>query len=183
MDEKSVQAYKNDLSKGDEYDENEYLLQEIVFHDNGTYSLIAEQFYVEEKTVRSANMISSEYHYYDGDIWMINFKADGALNWKQKIKKSQKTINTSRFYASFAHQVAKDKTYFIFNDIPKGSYKKSVACMVAIDKDGVVQKEELFSSAETKIVLRPLSFKQINQNAMVMMGQKKFDYMLVKLAF
>lgn len=183
MDEKTLEHYKGDKSKGEEYDDHEYLLQETVFHQNGTYSLIAERYIVEEKTVRSANMISSEYHYQDGDIWMINFKGDGSLNWKQKIVKHQKTINLYRLYASFAHHMGKDKTYFIFNDIPKGAHKKSVACVVAIDKEGKATREEIFSSAQTKIVLQPLSFKQINQGAIVMMGLKKWDHLLVKLQF
>lgn len=183
MDEKTLTNYKQAVKEGEEYDENDYLLQEIIFHENGTYSLIAEQNIVEEKTVRTANMISSEYHYQDKDIWMMNFKGDGSLNWKQKITKYQKTVNIYRFYASFAHHVGKDKTYFIFNDIPKGAHKKSVACVVAIDKDGKSTKQELFSSAENKIVLQPLSFKQINPYSMVIMGQKKYDHLLVKLKF
>lgn len=185
FDEKAMKRYQDNINEGKEFDETEYMLNDIVFHKNGTYSLIAEQFYIEVKThsnPRTGTYVENNYH--DGDIWMINFKADGSLNWKQKVLKKQHTTNMNRIYASFAYYIGGDKTGFVFNDIPaNGKYKKSVVCAVSIDLAGNVVRDDLFSSAETKFVLQPRSFKQINQKQLVVLGQKILAYQLVKLEF
>jgi hypothetical protein len=182
VQEKEAKEILEDMAEGDEFDKYQYAMDDLQFNENGTISMVAEQFMEESKTVRSGNYVGTEYRYYDDNIIVVNFKADGSVAWKQKVQKSQYTESVNRVYAGFASLASKNKLYFVFNEFPDGRPNKSKAVMVEVGADGKISKEELFNAEEKKLV-QPLTFKRTGDKEMTMFGLVKRNYSLARLNF
>jgi hypothetical protein len=182
LDEKDLKNLREDMAAGEEFDKYQYAIDEIQFHENGNYSMVAEQWIEESKTVRSGNTVSTDYRYYDDHVIIVTFKPDGSVAWKQKIVKNQFTHSVMRAYSSFAMISSKNKMYFVFNQFPEGRPLKSKAIMVEVTSDGKLTQEELFSAEEKKLI-QPLTFKRTAEKQMCMFGLEKRNYSLAQLTF
>jgi hypothetical protein len=182
LPEKEKRNVLDKMADGEEFDKYQYAIDEIQFHDNGTFSMVAEQYFEQSQTVRSGNMVSTQYSYADDNIIILTFKADGSLAWKQKIAKNQMTVSVNRAYAGYALLTHKNKMYFVFNDIPKGNPKKCKAISVEVASDGSLTREELTNPEEKKIV-QPLTYKLTADKELCMFGLEGRNYTLARLSF
>lgn len=182
LDEKDSKDVLEAMAAGEEFDKYQYNMEDIQFHENGTFSMVAEQFVEESKTVRSGNYVSTEYRYYDDNVIIVTFKPSGEVAWKQKIPKHQFTHSVNRGFASFAMLTSANRMYFVFNEFPEGKPQKSKAVMVQVNADGSVKREDLFSFEEKKIV-QPLTFHRTADREMCMFGLVGRNYTLAKLNF
>ena len=182
LEEKDAKDVLEGLAAGEEYDKYQYNMEDIQFHENGTFSMVAEQFVEESKTVRSGNYVSTEYRYYDDNVIIVTFKPSGEFGWKRKIPKHQFTHSVTRGFASFALLENANKMYFVFNEFPEGKPQKAKAVMVQVGADGALQREDLFSYEEKKIV-QPLTFQRTANKEMCMFGLVGRNYTLAKLNF
>jgi hypothetical protein len=182
LSEKAAKTVLKDIAAGDEYEQYQYSMQDLQFHDNGTFSMIAEQYVEESKIVGSGNYVSTEYRYYDDNVIVVTFKPEGDMVWKQKIAKKQFTRSVHRAYASFAYLENRNKMYFVFNEFPRDKPNKSKAVTVQLNTDGSLQREELFTAAEKKVV-QPTTYKRTAEKEMCMFGLVGRNYTLAKLNF
>lgn len=182
MDVKDAKEVLDDIAAGEEFDKYQYAMEDIQFHDNSTFSLVAEQFVEESKTVRSGNYVSTEYRYYDDNVIIVTFKPNGSFAWKQKVEKNQFSSSIERLYAQFAMLTNKNNMYFIFNEFPDGRPRKSKAVMVKVAGDGTVSKEQLFTSTENK-VLQPPTYKQTGDKELSIFAIDKRNYRLARINF
>ena len=172
-------------SKGNEL--YNYILKDLVLRDDGGAVLVAEQYY--EIMVQSydptSHMYTYTYYYYYNDIIVVSINPGGTIAWAKKIPKYQMSRNDGGYYSSFAFAVSGDKMYFMFNDNSKNlkkpdankySYmqnpKKSVAILVTMDSNGNQDRQAMFSNKDLKIILRPKLFMQMNENRMILYGER-----------
>lgn len=182
MDIKDAKEVLNDMAAGEEFDKYQYSMEDIQFHENGNFSLVAEQFVEESKTVRSGNYVSTEYRYYDDNVIILTFKPNGTFAWKQKVEKNQFSSGVERVYAQFAMLTNKNNMYFVFNEFPDGRPRKSKAVMVKVAQDGSLAKEELFTSTDNK-VLQPPTYKQTGEKELSIFAIEKRNYRLARITF
>lgn len=182
LDEKGSKDVLEAMAAGEEYDKYQYNMEDIQFHDNGNYSMVAEQFVEESKTVRSGNYVSTEYRYYDDNIIIVTFKPSGDFAWEQKVPKHQFTHSANRTFASFAMLGSGNSMYFVFNEFPEGKPQRSKAVVAVVRPDGSLEREELFSYEQKKIV-QPLTFQRTADREMCMFGLEGRNYSLARLNF
>ncbi|CAN5277367.1 hypothetical protein BH09BAC5_BH09BAC5_11760 [soil metagenome] len=181
------------VEKGKElYD---YILRHLVLRDDGGAILVAEQYY--EVMVQSydptTHAYTYTYYYYYNDIIVVSISPEGDISWAKKIPKYQVSRNDGGYYSSFNFAVSGDKMYFMFNDNSKNlnnkdenlqkyrymnNPKKSVAVLVTIDSRGNQDRQLMFRNNDLKIILRPKLFMQINENRMILYGEKGSTYKL-----
>jgi hypothetical protein len=169
-----------------------YDLKYLITREDGSATLIAEQYYV--VVVCSTNPKTGQrtcsYHYYYNDIIAVNVNSAGAIDWCTKIPKRQHSVNDGGYYSSFIFSLKDHNMFFMFNENPrnmkppkKGSSKssrvyymnkprKSVAVVVSLDAQGSTQKETLFSSKEAKFILRPKVHYRLGGNETVIYSEK-----------
>ncbi len=159
------QRTKEKMKKKEEKGKNQmlynYILKDIIMRDDGGIILVAEQFYIEERTVYTANGgYSTYYTYYYGDIIVVNINNNGIIQWNKKIHKYQYTSgSTSRL--SYDLGVYDNVIYIIYNDNPAnrnlgtlsklkayGARKNSDLILCSIDKEGNIKKHFIFNSKE-----------------------------------
>lgn len=186
MTEKQEKKAKKREEKGKDIELLEYDLDKLVLKDDGGCVLIGEQFYIYTTTVSNGKSSYTVYHYVYNDIIVININPEGKIEWAQKIPKRQNTANDGGFYSSYAVAINKEKIRIIFNDhkdnlAPKkqGDWenfslkdKNGIVTLATIDKDGTVTRESLFSLAETEVAVRPKVCDQINDDQILLFGEK-----------
>lgn len=91
-----------------------YVFRELIPHDDGSVTLVAEQHYVVSSSSLDNRTRSTSYHY--NDIIAIRIDADGNVKWTSRIPKLQQTQNDNGRYSSFAMGVRDDYLYFAYND-------------------------------------------------------------------
>lgn len=182
LEDKDARDVLEGLAAGEEYDKYQYNMEDIQFHENGTFSMVAEQFVEESKTVRNGSYVSTEYRYYDDNVIIVTFKPSGEVAWKRKISKHQFTHSVSRGFASFALLENSNKMYFVFNEFPEGKPQRAKAVMVQVGADGALHREDLFTYEEKKIV-QPLTFQRTATKEMCMFGLVGRNYTLARLTF
>lgn len=172
------------MDAGEEFDKYDYKIDDIQFHDNGTFTMIAEQYIEEIKTIGGGNYVTTEDHFYDDNLIIITFASDGKVAWKQKIAKRQHTRHAmNHVYASYAMLRNQNKMYFIFNEFADNKPKQSTAVMVIVNEDGSIYREALFSADDKKVV-QPMTYKITGEKEMYMFEQTgKWNYSLARFNF
>ena len=91
--------------------------------------------------------------------------------------------------------VVDDKLYFVFNDNPKNIYdqvsgrtysfngKSSVVALVEMNMGGRYVREALFSNKDLGVLTRPKVCQQISDREMIIYGQIKKKYRMIKATF
>ena len=181
------------IKKGNNVEMYQYDLDNIVFKEDGGVVIVGEQYYVRSSTYTTYSQNGGShtyttYHYYYNDVIVSSISPDGDIVWTEKIAKRQRTSNDQGFYSSYALAVKGDNLFFVFNDNVKnyfdnqqgeyfnglaGGLKSSVVTMVTLDADGNKTKEVLFNTKDQEIIIRPKVCEQLNDDELVIFGQKK----------
>ena len=170
----------------------------ILFHDDGTAYMIAEQYWV---TVVTSYDAQTHTQYtstvYNADyIVVVNFSADGSVVWTKCIVKKQVSSNDGGIYISYSLQEVGKKLFFIYNDNIKnlkiqnpddyktmGNPKKSVAMLVTIDEKGNEQRNPMFDAKDLQVILRPNLSLQVSPTAMIIYGDKRKNFKYGRVTF
>lgn len=174
-------AKKKADKKGEELELPEFDLHEIILRDDGGAVLIAEQYYlriVQSTYTDSQGHMSTRttYHYFYNDVVVVNMTPDGNIDWAVKVPKRQHSANTS-LYSSIATAVKGDRLYMVFNDSGKNLFlkpgdkvqqfgapgKDALVVLVAVDRDGNVSREPLFTTDKREAFLRPKDCVQLDE--------------------
>ena len=127
-------------------------------------------------------LLVSERHWNakSGKVFLLNFSSTGELISKRMIDKSQTYIY--RDYFSYAMMNSNDKVIFVFNGLVrqednkgkerfvngKKSFRRSIV-MAVLDSEGELSEQiPLMSSKESKFMLIPRHFLELNENGMLL---------------
>jgi len=200
MTEKQKKKTNKKADKGKNVELYEYDLDEIILRNDDGAILVGEQYFVRIITNVDANGNTSvTYVYHYNDIIVISISPEGEIEWTEKIPKRQITSNDGGFYSSYATAVVDDNLYFVYNDHAENlspvalntgkiknftsNRKNSVVTIVKMDTDGRFTRNALFKNREAEIMTRPKVCKQINDNEMIVFGQRKSTHRFAKVKF
>lgn len=190
MKEREAEKTKRKEAKGEEHELYEYDLKRLLVGKDGSAILLGEQYFV--TTTTHSNMVNGSMqtytttHYYYNDIIAVKIDPSGQIAWAEKIAKHQVSSGDDGFFSSYTLAIAKGKLCFIFNDNPKNlSYtgvgkvynynrlKESLVVVVTLDQAGKQKRQPLFSSIDAEVITRPKVCEQINNNEVILFGQRK----------
>ncbi|MCB0586514.1 MAG: hypothetical protein KDD06_14485, partial [Phaeodactylibacter sp.] len=102
---RATRAEAND-DTGREPELYRFSLDELVLRSDGGAVLVAEQYYVFERTYRYWDgTLRFDYYYNYNDIIVVNIQPDGNIEWATRIPKRQETINDGGYYSSYAMSI------------------------------------------------------------------------------
>ncbi len=181
---------KKDIKKNKKKKENaefeNLVLNDVLFHDDGSLILIGEQYYLVTSTSMKGR---TQYSYYYRDILVTKIDASKKMTWMKKLPKRQVGSRPLRDMSYYSHYV-NNKHYLFYLDnvknlelpideVPakhksgKGGY---LTAYIIDDNTGAVTKESIFDTrrAKEKLVLLEFSKKHIfelSKNELIL----KFD--------
>ena len=173
-----------------------FSLDELVLRSDGGAVLVAEQYYVYERTYRYWDgTLRFEYFYNYNDIIVVNIQPDGGIEWATRIPKRQETVNDGGYYSSYAMSIVRDRLYFIFNDNSRNfsnegnsrlynfNGRNSIVALAELRKDGQLSMYPLFNNRDADIITRPKICKQIGSRRMMVYGEQGRQYRFAELEF
>lgn len=202
LSEKEQEKEKKKEEKGKEIELMDFYLDDLILNDNGSYSLIAEQYDVVSYQTYSAGTNGSpgtwttHYRYYYNDVIVVNISKEGEINWMSKINKFQSTTDDGGYYSSYSYTTKNNNLYLIYNDHPDNleqtvpskfkSYrrgKETVQMIVEVNAEGKVTKEVLFSTEKGEVVLRPKSCIRSENGDLMLFANRKNEYQFDLIQF
>ncbi len=202
LSEKEQEKQKKKEEKGKEIEMMDFDLDDIILHENGSYSLIAEQFDIQtyQTYQPGANGApgtwTTHYKYYYNDIIVVNISKEGEINWMTKLNKYQASVDDGGYYSSYVYTVVDNNIYLIYNDHPDNldqtqeskfkSYrrgKETVQMIVEINDEGKVTKDVLFSTEKGEVVLRPKSCIRSDKGNLMLYANRRNEYQFDLIQF
>ncbi len=173
-----------------------YDLDQLLLKQDGGAILVAQYSETWVTITTGSQSMTRTVNYKRNDIIVVSIKANGDIDWYQKIPKSQVTHNDYAQYSSYAFARKQDDIYFIFNDHPKnftleegkilisfhGENSLSSVVLVKIDQSGKMKKKEILTSDDLKVNIRPVACEQLVHSQVLILGQNKNEYRMAKIA-
>lgn len=142
---------------------NNFKIENVVQHRDGTVSLVIEERYVTSTTTMdSKGRWDTDYVYHSNGIIIPRFTLDGEL---VKIQKIDKSFKSADYYdTSYSIAVYNNKIYLVYNDQKSRGERKEMkgkrgwiyTDMVVVDENGDIEFEEtIFNSKEIKMFFIP----------------------------
>jgi hypothetical protein len=193
---------KKEEKNGEEPELYQFRLDNLLIHEDGGVTLLAEQFFIDVRTYTTYDAQShttrtySVYYYNYNDILVMSFDKTGMLTWKTKIPKRQTSVDDGGYYSSYVYSVVGDKIYFIYNDNPKNLFlpagqkpeafirTKEVAVVLAeVNADGKLTRELLMTTEGNDLVIRPKMCEQTGEKEVLLLAEKSKSYQFSKVIF
>ena len=175
----------------------QYSLDELILRSDGGALMVAEQYYVYERSYRYFdNTIRYDYYYHYNDIIVVNIRPNGEIEWTSRIPKRQETVNDGGYFSSYAMSIVKDRLFFIFNDNSRNfeennasrrlynfNGRYSVIALTELRKDGSSTTYPFFTNSDADIITRPKICKQVGSRRMIVYGERGRTYRFANLEF
>lgn len=174
-------------------------LDRLILRSDGGAVLIAEQYFIERENFyndpyygayggfynRRFRTVQQNYTVYNyNDIFVLNIRPDGTLDWASNISKVQQTVDDGGYFSSYAMAVAGDKLYFVFND-NAANYRSDidrlrvydgrsdgVVALATVSRDGSVDVEPLRSKEAVRVAVRPKVCRQIGRQELLLFSER-----------
>ena len=186
-------------AKGKEIAFYSYDIDELVENPDGTITMIGEQYRYYQTCHTDANgNTSCTNHYIFGNIIIVKFDEDGAVEWMELIPKYQHTTNDGGYYSGYAlAQLPNGSLKLIFNDEPRNNYydqngklygwhrskRKTDIIMYDVSTEGRIARYTLFNASDEEVMSRPKVSVQIDENEIIILGEAKKTTKFFKLTF
>lgn len=181
----------------------QFSLDELILRSDGGALLVAEQFYVYERSYP----YYGTYRYWDGtyrydyfynynDLIVVNIRPTGEIEWTARIPKRQETMNDGGYFSSYAMSIVRDRIYFIYNENARNfdqdhnikrlynfNGRYSVIALTELNKDGSIRTYPLFHNQDADIITRPKICKQIGSKKMMVYGERGRQFRFATLEF
>lgn len=186
LTEKQQKKVERKEEKGKDVEPFKYDIKNIVYSADGSYKVVAEQWYVYTRTytVSTSNggtTTRTVTMYAYNDIVISKFNSDSQHQWSTAIHKKQLSQDDGGYALGYALFVDGEDLYFIYNDNIKNtgkfdpskwltyapSAKKGIVVYTKVDENGETVKKELFSSKELGMIAVPKIFTTISDDSMV----------------
>jgi hypothetical protein len=170
--------------KGEEGLESQFSFRDVIFLEDGSTLMTAEENYSVTYTVRTGRTYSTRTVYYSKDIIVINFDAEGSLQTVRMIPKRQKS-GASTFFQSYTALPGKGKAYFFYNDDKKNlkkplgektnytsNFNDAVTVMTSVDDNGKMERTPLFKGKDVESLFIPQRSSAIDENSLFFVTMK-----------
>lgn len=180
LDEKDSQKVSENIDSNKEFEDNTmYLSSQIHYNKDGSYNIAIEKYKLELEI--NNKTMTTTYHHYFQDIYVINFDAGGKIKWMQKIPRFAYVINNSSFAGNYYLKYDdNDNMYFIFNLIQTnkifGQINSSKTICVKLDTKGNEKFSEIESNTEVSKYICPTFFSDNGSNSVTVV---KLNYNVV----
>lgn len=160
---------------------------------NGDIVLNAEEFYITQHTMMSANGgMNTKITYHYDDIVTVKISEEGQLVWARNINKRQATSGGQMEYLSFSSTIVNDDTYLFINCSDKIRTIKndrlefkegSSLFAIKIDSDGNYSYKSILNDkdAEVPFFVRQGISTTLDGKEMVFVGRKKSKKQFLKI--
>ncbi|MBA4056963.1 MAG: hypothetical protein C0490_19770, partial [Marivirga sp.] len=143
-----ISIKNNGLAAGkDQYLKYRFIVSDIHFNKNGSYTLIGERNVTQTK--RMQNTFYTVNHL--DDLAVVNVSAAGVITSVSKVDKSQQAEDLQLFNASYYYTEYNDNKYLAFANLGKGSFRESV--LVTISPDGKQTREVMFTTKDSEVTI------------------------------
>jgi hypothetical protein len=203
LTERQKEKVEKKIEKGKEVEMYDYDLRNLIYFEDGSAILCAEQYAVNIVSTYvmgpngTGTYVLNTYYEYD-DIIAVKINPNGDIDWVTKIPKRQYTMNDNGFFSSYFYKIYNNKIYFLYNDHPDNlleeinntkkfknftGSKNSMAVLAVLDYNGNLTREALFKNKDTEVILRPKVCNSIAYNQAIIFGQKGRTQRFGKMTF
>lgn len=182
----------------------QFSLDELILRSDGGALLVAEQFYVYQRTYQNWNGYyrnyggtrQYDYFYNYNDLIVVNIRPNGEIEWTARIPKRQETMNDGGYFSSYAMSIVQDRIYFIYNENSRNfdqdrnikrlynfNGRYSVIALTELKKDGSIRTFPLFHNQDADIITRPKICKQVGSKKMMVYGERGRQFRFATLEF
>lgn len=171
LDENDSQKVSKNIDVNKEFEDNTmYLSSKIHYNLDGSYNIVIEKYKLELEANMSS--LTTTYHHYYQDIFVINFDSKGKICWMQKIPRYAYVIGNASFAAKYYLKYDDyDNMYFIFNLMHSnktfGQVNSSKTVCVKLDKKGNEKFSEIESNTEVSKYICPTFFSDNGTNSVI----------------
>jgi hypothetical protein len=164
--------------KGKDLEMPEFDLDHLVLLPDGGWVLLAEQFYITEKTftTTSPNGGTSTrtvtYFHYD-DIIAVKMTSTGEIEWNAKITKNQSASGYLTIL-SYLWNYCENEFQIVYNSAPM--HKENDVKVAKIDNSGSVTISTLMEGGKDELNIHPAYSSRLGDCNMLLYGAKKKTY-------
>lgn len=170
-----------------------YKIDQMVTFDDGSYSFLAENFFITYRTTSNGNSTRTTPVYNSHEIIIPRFSKEGELIQIDKIEKEFSSQSPS--VVSYTFAAANSKIYLIYNDFKRRKEKKAISNkkglgtiftdMTIIDSSGNIEEQKtIFTNKDDgmETIFVP-SFSMFNEDYIMLSGLKlaKYQFGTLKL--
>ena len=183
LDRQQTKASKKGLKEPDAIMYN-YDIKYILQNANGSFTMLAEQYYIEVITTTTTNAnggmsTTTKYIYHYDDIIAVNFSKEGDFIWRKLIAKTQESSGDYGFYSSFLPIKNGENLGIIYNvkgsDIEnkaKSERNKTFCMNITITPEGDVSEGILFENEEKeKMKIAPKFCSQLSDEKVIIFAK------------
>ncbi len=180
MTDKQAEKTENKAAKGGNTEMLNYVLDELIFREDGGVYLVAEYFDIVTTTTTNSNgTTSTRTTYYYKNIIVVGIDQDGKIDVARKILKAQKGSSTT--FLGYVMSERNGQLYFVFadnalNNAPnpqKTHYcyfgKSGVVTMVELNAAGEINRRNLYSYEKNKAWIVPYASQDLPDGRMLVM--------------
>ncbi len=191
MTDRQKNKTEKKAEKGKNVELYEYDLDEIIVCEDGSFYMLAEQYYIKitttTTTTNGQTSTRTTVTYYYNDIIVAKGSKEGKILWVDKIPKRQKTSNDKGSTSSYVALEKDGELFIIFNDHKDNlSYtgqgkltyynkkrKQSAAVLVHVSADGKSKKNVLYNLKEEDVYVYPLFSFTSEKNKEILLYNRK----------
>jgi uncharacterized protein YxeA len=185
LTEKQQKKVEKREEKGKDVEPFKYDIKNIVYGEDGSYKVVAEQWYTYTRTYTVSTGNGTQTRtvtvYVYNDIVVSKFNSDSKHEWSTAIHKKQASQDDGGYALGYALFVDGEDLYFIYNDHIKNtgkfdaskwvayspSAKNGVVVYTKVDANGEKVKKEMFTSKDVGMIAVPRVFAKISEDSMV----------------
>lgn len=170
--------------KGEEGLESEFSFRDVIFLEDGSTLMTAEENYIVVRTFRDRNgNVTTSETYYSKDIVVINFDPEGKLKTVRVIPKRQSS--STDFFQSYTFLPGKGKAHFFYNDDKKNlkrplgektqftsGFRDAVTVMTSVDDNGKMVRTPLFKGKDVESLFVPKKSSPIDEGSLFFITMK-----------
>lgn len=171
-----------------------YIVRDILYREDGSFNIIAEQYFLEVKTVCGQYGCQTYYKYYYNDILSLLFTKDEKLVSITKVPKYQINLD----FSSIIGTSIGNNSYIIYEDKAKianelayvahknssnpKSRKKNALQMIVIDEQGNASKRKIYDNKEMekKDLLNVKNAIRLKNGKIIILGNKRIALIEIK---
>ena len=162
------------------------VLKKTLKRSDGGTIFISEKREIDEQIIQDFSLQGTtqnhtRYYYYYYDISVLSVNKDGTIDWHQRVKKEQISLNDEGYYSSFGCEVSNNKLYFVYNDVSK---KSGNIMLYEMKPDGKSSGDILINGREFDGYAIPNKSVQLSANSILIpMIKPREGFTLLKLEF
>ena len=210
LSERQARRASRDAERAEAIELPNLSLDHLVLRSDGGALLIAERFFVQRidynnnfggwdpvwgwNTWNRRYYNDVDYNFVYEDIFVINIRPDGTVEWANNIAKRQESIDDGGYFSSYVHAVTGTGIHFIFNDDPVNfsgtdnlrTYtpnRGGVIALATVDRDGNITAQPLGETREAGVVTRPKVCKQSGRNTLLLYGERGRKFRFGRVRF